>query len=54
MLKRPKRNYLSIFLFSQDYYEQQSERLELMVKSTTASNHIMLEKFKISIKTKRV
>ena len=53
MFKRSRHIELSIFIFSQDYYELKRERFVLMEISTTYSNQTIIVMSKISIKTKR-
>ena len=54
MFKRSRHNNLSFFAISQEFYELQRERSELMEISTTSFNYRFSEMFKVFIKTKQV
>ena len=52
MFKRSRHTNLSIFIFSQDYYELTKKRFELMKLSITSLNQINSQTFVIFIKIK--
>ena len=52
MFKRSRHNQLSAFIISQDYYELSKKQYAAMVISIIYLNQIILETYKISIKTK--
>ena len=52
MFKRSRHNNLSIFIISQDYYELLNKQYEQMEIFIIYLNLIILEMFKICIKTK--